>query len=37
MYRHSVISAFILGLVGDLTGGPAPQATAAQAATPAAA
>ena len=34
MYRDSVISAFILAPVGHLTGGPAPQATAAQAATP---
>jgi pimeloyl-ACP methyl ester carboxylesterase len=37
MYRHPVISAFVLALVGTLTVGPAPQATAAQAATPAAA
>src|SRR5262245_40787465 len=37
MYRNPVISAFVLALVGTLTVGPAPQATAAQAATPAAA
>ena len=37
MYRHPVISAFVLALVGTLTVGLAPQATVAQAATPAAA
>ena len=37
MVRHPVISAFVLFLVGLLSAGPAPQATAAQSATFAAA